>query len=112
MKILPQAKRRRPCGFCGSATVRDVSCGRPQHSRSDCVACGRSQGFNPAPWTMGRCQNFKMPCGKHFGEGVGEIASAEDGRIYLAWATEKIEGNVGTAATIMLGLIGPGEAWS
>jgi len=103
---------KQACRFCGSTRLHLVKCDPPHDSRLDCLDCGRRGSPLPSPWNLERARSFKLPFGKHAGLKVGELADSEDGRSYLTWAAQNIEGNVGTAARIALGTLNPGEVAS
>jgi hypothetical protein len=101
------------CPYCRGSRLFEVRClAGPHHARVGCSDCKRHVRFLPAPWTMERARAFVLPFGKFAGHSVGAMALTEQGRSYLHWAAENIEGNAGTAAAVALGLMTPEETTS
>jgi len=99
------------CPYCASPRIFTVRCEfGPHYARTGCSDCQRHIKFNAAPWTLERARDFRLPFGRHTGRTVGELAGTKEGRSYLAWAAENVEGNAGTAAAIVLGRLAPEEA--
>jgi uncharacterized protein (DUF3820 family) len=104
-KARQAAAKIEPCPNCGKNTLRLVRTeGGPHYGRMDCLSCGRIGPWLKSPWPMERARSFVMPFGKFRGRKVGDLADEKQGRSYLEWAAENIDGNVGTAARIALGL--------
>ena len=105
-KLQKQAR----CQGCGSTRLHFVRHDPPFFGRFDCLSCGRHGPWLPAPWSLERTRAFTLPFGKFKGWSMGQLEASKDGRNYLRWASENLEGNAGTAARIVLGVIAPGEA--
>jgi hypothetical protein len=100
---LPQ--RQETCPHCGSTNLHKFEYGiGPHHSRLGCSDCKRHIRFLPAPWTMKRAKAFVLPFGKYRGRSLGYLAGSVQGRDYLRWMAENIEGNAAKAAAVVLGL--------
>ncbi len=54
------------------------------------------------PWTRQRAETFRAPFGAHVGTPLAELSRTETGREYLAWMANHLQGNLGTAARIVL----------
>jgi hypothetical protein len=104
--MTPTTQATRPtCAGCGSTRLHEVKCNPPHHARLDCLDCldcGRRGSFKPSPWSLDRARAFMMPFGKFKGRTIGELAKNNQGRSYLKWAAENLDGNAGMAAAIVL----------
>jgi len=90
------------CTRCGGELV-EVACSTgPHHAELRCLACDKHVKFLPAPWTRHRAETFRVPFGTHAGTTLAELAQSENGREYLAWMANQLEGNPGIAARIVL----------
>jgi predicted RNA-binding Zn-ribbon protein involved in translation (DUF1610 family) len=105
----PKTSTQELCPRCGKNTLRLVRTEGPHFGRYDCLACGRIGPWLKSPWTVERARSFVLPFGKHKGATVGDLAENREGRSYLAWAAENLEGNPATAAAIALGLRSPDD---
>jgi hypothetical protein len=102
----PPADKPKQCAGCGSSMLHFVK-SEVHFGRFDCLKCGKIGPWLKSPWTLERARAFVMPIGKLRGKSVGDLADDKQGRSYLAWAAENLDGNAGTAAAIALGLKTP-----
>ena len=73
-----------PCHHCGSAEV----------------VIKRLTGG--PPWSLDRARAFVMPWGRHRGRQLADLTGTHEGLGYLRWLADGVEGNVSTAARILL----------
>ena len=101
------------CPKCGGSDLAEVRCvgTGPHYARLVCRKCQKTAKFLQAPWTFARAEAWRLPFGKHRGKTLGELSRSEQGRGYLAWMTENVEGNAQKAAEIVLrGVLGEDDS--
>lgn len=90
------------CHRCGSTEVivtRHPT--GPHFARVRCPGCGW-HGFAPTPWSLDRARHFTMPYGRFCGRKLANLTGSDEGLGYLRWLADAVEGNVSTAARILL----------
>jgi uncharacterized protein (DUF3820 family) len=100
----PHASPNSParCHRCGSAEVVITRCETgPHFARVRCPGCGRT-GFAKTPWSLDRARAFTMPWGRYRGRQLADLTGTDEGLGYLRWLADAVEGNVSTAARILL----------
>lgn len=91
-----------PCHRCGSAeVVIKRLTGGPHFARVRCLKCGRVT-FAKSPWSLDRARAFVMPWGRHRGRQLADLTGTHEGLGYLRWLADGVEGNISTAARILL----------
>lgn len=91
-----------PCRHCGSLNVVITRCETgPHFARVRCPECGRTE-FAKSPWSLDRARAFVMPYGHYRGRKLADLTGTDEGLGYLRWLADEVEGNVSTAARILL----------
>jgi hypothetical protein len=90
------------CRRCGSTEVVITRCETgPHFARVRCPGCGRN-GLAKTPWSLDRARAFVMPWGRYRGHQLADLTGTDEGLGYLRWLADAVEGNVSTAARILI----------